>query len=200
MELGEFPEKRPESTILAARPSKRRKTEKGYEIRLGPSMKTLMKSTPACPLLLMPVLLLVGCLSSQPVSNFSGALSSQGQALGSFTVSSQTFSNQALVPSVCSSGDRLFFLGGDFTAENTDLVLRLVIDPLEGPAARLFSAQQPFDKSIVFRRSDCNVFHFSLDTTGWRVNEVYDYSITLELNCSRPGETISGRVSTTHCH
>jgi len=64
---------------------------------------------------------------------------------------------------------------------------------------RVFSTEAPFDRSVVFRRSDCAVFHFSLDSTGWRVNDVEDYRVTLQLDCSRPGERVSGSASSSHC-
>jgi hypothetical protein len=77
--------------------------------------------------------------------------------------------------------------------------VRLVVDPRDGPAVRVFSIDAQFDKTAVFRRPDCQVFHFSLDTTGWRVNDVYDYRVTLQLDCSREGEAIKGEASATHC-
>ena len=140
--------------------------------------------------------LLVSCLASRPVGD-SG--SSGPQALGSLEVASQVLGNHVLTPTVCTSGDRQQFLGADLSDPGTSLVLRLAVDPLEGPAVRVFSAEAPFDRSVVFRRSDCAVFHFSLDSTGWRVNDVEDYRVTLQLDCSRPGERVSGSASSSHC-
>jgi hypothetical protein len=145
-------------------------------------------------------LLLTGCLTGHPVAESASTAGSQSQVLGSFEVESPSLGKQTLTATGCTSGDRQFFLGGDFTAQNSELVLRLVVDPLEGPGVRLFSASAPFDNSVVFRRSECRVFHFSLDTTGWRVNGVYDYRLTVDFDCSRAGETIRGKASTTHCH
>ena len=145
-------------------------------------------------------LLLTGCLTGHAVPEAVDAGVSQNQALGSFEVETPSVGKQTLTATGCTSGDRQSFLGGDFTAQNSDLVLRLVVDPLDGPGVRLFSASAPFDNSVVFRRSECGVFHFSLDTTGWRVNGVYDYRLTVDLDCSRAGETIRGKASTTHCH
>jgi hypothetical protein len=139
--------------------------------------------------------LLSGCLSTKPVLPVSDQ-----QALGSFTVSSPSLSQTMLAPSSCAAGDRQFFLGADFEDKGSGLVLRLVVDPLEGPAVRVFTSAAPFDNSIVFRRSECKVFHFSLDTTGWRINRIYDYRITLQIDCARNGESIQGNASATHCH
>lgn len=140
--------------------------------------------------------LLVSCLASRPVGE---AVSAGSQALGSFEVSSGVLGRHTLAPTACTSGDRQQFLGADLSDPGSTLVLRLVVDPLEGPAVRLYSAAAPFDRTVVFRRADCSVFHFSLDSTGWRVNDVEDYRVTLQLDCSRAGESISGSASSSHC-
>ncbi len=143
--------------------------------------------------------LLAGCLSGGPVGGGPGQ-SGQPVALGSFAVTSATLGDATLAPTSCTAGDRQLFLGADFASESNGLVLRLVVDPIEGPAVRLYAAGEPFDRSVVFHRSECGIFHFSLDSTGWRVNDVNDYRLTLELDCSRPGESLKGSASTTHCH
>ena len=60
--------------------------------------------------------------------------------------------------------------------------MRLVVDPLGDAAVRVFSAAAPFERSVVFRRGECGVFHFSLDSTGWSINDVDDYAVTLQLD------------------
>jgi hypothetical protein len=145
------------------------------------------------------VALLAGCLSGRPVGG-SRVASAPPSALGSFTVTSGTLGNSVLAPTACSAGDRELFLGADLSSSDSDLVVRLVVDALDGPAVRVFAATAPFDRTVVFRRSECGVFHFSLDSTGWRVNDRYDYRLTLQLDCSRNGESIAGSASTTHCH
>ena len=157
-----------------------------------------MRSRRALVLPLGGWVLLAGCLSSQPIGG-SKASAENPPALGSFTVSSQVLGNQALTPSSCTAGDRQLFLGADFATPASTVVVRLVVDPLDGPAVRVFSTDAQFDRTVVFHRSDCQVFHFSLDSTGWRVNDVYDYRVTLQLDCSRDGESIKGEASATHC-
>ncbi len=139
-------------------------------------------------------------LATSCFSGLGGIPSVQSGATGSFSVTSKTFGDQTLTPSDCASGDRQFFLGGDFSSSTSPLVLRLAVDPVSGPAVRLFSADAPWEHSIVFRRSDCAAFHFTLDSTGWRINDVYDYRFTLQLDCRRAGEAISGSASSAHCH
>jgi hypothetical protein len=149
-----------------------------------------------CAFAAMAVLL--SCFSSRPVAGSGTA--AEGQGLGSFSITSKMLGDQTFTPGECTGGDRQFFLGADLEGQASPLVLRLVVDPLEGPAVRLFSADAQFDKSVVFHRSDCRVFHFSLDSTGWRINDDNDYSFTLQLECAREGETIRGTASSAHCH
>jgi hypothetical protein len=146
-----------------------------------------------------PAPLPVSCLSSQPIADQSLG-TSPNQALGSFSVSSQEFGEQTFAPTVCTAGDRQYFLGADLSSPSSKLVLCLVVDRLEGPAVRVALAEAPFDNPIVFRRAGCKVFHFSLETTGWWVNEVYDFRLTLEVDCRRSGERLIGTASSTHCH
>ena len=158
-----------------------------------------MRTSLALVALLVGAAHVTGCLSGKPVGE-SKASPSGSAALGSFTVSSEVLGNQVVAPVACTAGDREYFLGADFASLDGGLVIRLVVDPLDGPAVRIFAADAQFDRSVVFRRSECATFHFSLDSTGWRINEVNDYRLTLELDCSRSGESIKGSASTTHCH
>ena len=142
---------------------------------------------------------MLACLASRPVEDASSGKRGAA-ALGSFTVSSRTLGDLTLAPVGCTAGDRQSFLGADLESPGSSVVLRLVVDPLGGPAVRLYSAEAPFDKTVVFRRSECPVFHFSLESTGWRINDYEDYRLTLELDCSKDGEHISGSASSAHCH
>jgi len=145
------------------------------------------------------IALLAGCLSVRPLGDVK-ATPAEPLALGSFTVSSQVLGNQIFTPSGCTAGDRKFFLGADFENKDSNLIVRLVVDPLDGPAVRVFLSDAQFDRTVVYRRSDCGVFNFSIESTGWRVNAINDYRLTLQLDCSRPGESVKGSASTTHCH
>jgi hypothetical protein len=140
-------------------------------------------------------LLAASCLSTKPV-----AVNGNAENLGSINVSAPRLGDLTVIPTDCVSGARQYFLGGDFTDEKTGVVVRLVVDPISGPAIKIFSADAPFEKSVVFRRDDCSVFHFSLESTGWRVNRIDDYRMTLNVDCSRTGELVRGTASATHCH
>ena len=144
-----------------------------------------------------------GCFSleGQPIPGSPAAGAAATGSLGSFTVSSPLLGNATVAPTGCTSGDRLQFLGGDFSDPASGLVVRLVVDPLDGPVARVFDAAEPFLKSVVLRRSGCAAFHFSLEETGWKINDVRDYRLSLDLDCSLgDGTSVRGSVSTSHCH
>ncbi len=149
------------------------------------------------------VLLSTGCFSfpAMPLPGLAATDGTPPGVLGSFTVASPLLGNVTVAPTGCSGGDLHQFLGGDFSDPASGLVVRLVVDPLEGPAARVFDAADPFLRSVVLRRSECAVFHFSLEHTGLTINEVRDYRLSLELDCAlADGTTVHGGASTTHCH
>lgn len=141
------------------------------------------------------------CLSSQPIVSSGTAGASRGSDLGSFELTSELLGRHTLVPNTCDGASRQHFLGGDFLDEKAGLAVRLVVDPLGTAAVRVFSPEKPFEKSVVFRREECRVFHFSIDSTGWRVNDRDDYRLTLEIDCAgKGGDTIRGSVGAGHCH
>jgi len=154
-------------------------------------------------LLCAAVVVSTGCFSfpAMPLPGYAATETAPAGVLGSFSVSSPLLGNATVAPTGCVSGDLQQFRGGDFSDPASGLVVRLVVDSLEGPAARVFDAADPFRKSVVLRRSECAVFHFSLEHTGLTINEVRDYRLSLELDCAlADGTTVHGRASTTHCH
>jgi hypothetical protein len=141
------------------------------------------------------------CSGCFPVNMFEAATGLNEKPVGSFTLSSAALGQLAVTPTSCSAGDQQFFLGGDFADEKSGLVLRLAVDPVEGPAARVFARAAPYEKAVVFRRKECPVFHFSLETTGIRINDINDYHLSLELDCANGnGDRIKGKVAAAHCH
>ncbi len=125
---------------------------------------------------------------------------SAAASLGEIQVSSPALGAITVLPTDCVSGARQYFLGGDFVDAKSGVTVRLAIDPVASPAVRVFSSSAPFDKSVAFRRDECSVFHFSLDSTGWRVNHVDDYRITLKIDCAHGADSVRGTASATHCH
>ncbi|HYM59856.1 MAG TPA: hypothetical protein VEZ11_03070 [Thermoanaerobaculia bacterium] len=150
-------------------------------------------------LIIIAAALTAGCFSSKPIDAVAGA-QGEPQTLGAITLASERLGHLTVAPTTCQAGTRQSFLGGDFQDPKSGMVVRLVVDPLDGPAVRVFEKATPFDKSLVFRRAECRTFHFSLEATGWRVNDVDDYRLSLDVDCARGGESVEGKVSTTHCH
>ena len=65
---------------------------------------------------------------------------------------------------------------------------------------RVFKASAPFDQTVLFRRSECRTFHFSLDSTGWRINRIQQLGVSLELDCQLPsGDSIVGKAKDPGC-
>ena len=138
-----------------------------------------------------------GCFTSQP---FSDDGKSAGP-LGTFQLTSATMGSRTISPGVCLAGDRGFFLGADFVDATAGVVVRLAIDPVDGPAIRAFDRSAEFDKFAVFRRPECRTFHFSDESTMWRINDVQDYKVSLDLDCSnKTGDSLVGKASASHCH
>jgi hypothetical protein len=134
--------------------------------------------------------------SSPPGSGERGA----DAPLGSFTVSGPTFGQETLQPTSCVAGEREFFLGFDLRDERAGVITRLIVDPANGPVIRVFAISAPFDKTVLFQRSACRVLHFSLQSTGWRVNRIEQLDVSVDLDCQLPsGESIIGRASDGGC-
>jgi hypothetical protein len=152
---------------------------------------TTMRLTAALALALAAA----GCLST-------GAVAGDGAAepLGLFEASFDGRQTVRLVPTRCDSGDPQLFLGVDLASEEVRAVVRLVVDPLVGPVARLFDADHPFERTAVFQRADCRRFELSLEETGWTINDVRVRKIELDLDCTLPeGARLSGRATAGHC-
>lgn len=144
--------------------------------------------------------LCAGCLPSLPIDSASNSAAAWS-TLGSFAYTSKGHDSRTIAPTSCTPGDRQLFLGADFSDTQSGMVVRLAIDPLDGPAVRVSSAAKPFEDSVIFRRAECRTFHFSLDGTGWRINDVDDYKISLTLDCTgRNGDTLAGSAAVNHCH
>ena len=138
--------------------------------------------------------ILPGCVSS------SAKTSERAGPLGTFSVSGPALGARELLPGKCSTGQRELFLGFDLRDERAGTVVRLVVDPANGPVVRVFETAAPFDKTVLFHRSECRVFHFSVDSTGWRINRVDQLRVSLELDCELPsGDRIAGRAQDPGC-
>jgi hypothetical protein len=139
-----------------------------------------------CALLLAALILLTACSSSPRTGEGRTAA-----PLGTFSIAGSTFGEHTLLPTQCTAGERQFFFGFDLQDPKEGIVARLVVDPATGPVVRVFQSSSPFDSTVLFHRSECRVFHFSIDATGWRINRIQQLGVSLELDCRLPsGESI----------
>jgi hypothetical protein len=137
----------------------------------------------------------LGCFASSALD------SAAAHPAGTINLVSGSLGNHVLVPTVCTSGERQVFLGADFVDGQRGLTTRLIIDPAGSTSVRVFVATQPLDQGLVFRRSDCSRFELSLERTGWRINDIYDLRVSLEVACrSTSGDSIDGKLDVSHCH
>jgi len=121
-------------------------------------------------------------------------------ALGTLDLSSELVGTVKVAPTVCRAGDAQSFLGGDFIDEKAGVTVRLVVDPLAGPAVRAFANDEPFVRSVVFQRAECRVFHMSLQHTGITINDVRQYRVSLDVDCANAaGDALLGKLASDSC-
>jgi hypothetical protein len=149
----------------------------------------------AVVLVLVVAALQVGCLASAALD------ASKSEAAGTVQLTSASLGNRTLAPTACASGEHQVFLGADFVDGPQGITTRLIIDPAGVATLRLFATSQPLDQGLLFRREDCSQFQLSLERTGWRINDVYDLRVSLEVDCrSASGDSIQGALTVGHCH
>ena len=101
---------------------------------------------------------------------------------------------------MCESGERQEFLGVDLKPSASGPVVRLVMDPLTGPALRVFDPADP-TRSATYRKSDCKKFQVDLTETGVKVNDIRDYKLDLDVECEHGnGSLFAGTAKVEHCH
>ena len=115
-------------------------------------------------------------------------------------VSGPTLGSYELKPSLCVAGQHYVFLGADLVQETTGSTARLVVDPVTGPAVRVFKAGDPYGPSIVLRRADCKTFEPHLERTGSWINGIDVVKVTLDLDCATvAGDRVVGKLSADEC-
>ncbi len=143
---------------------------------------------------------LSGCLASATGLEPATAGASSGGRLGSFEVASIGAPPGTIAPAACVVGDHQLYLGADLVDPDSNLVVRLVVDPLDGPALRVYDADEPFDRSVLFFRDECTTFTMELEETGAVVNNIVERRLELEVECeNEDGATIRGSASVAHC-
>lgn len=157
------------------------------------------RAIPLCFAATTACLLAASVLSPACVSS-AAKTSERSGPLGTFSLSGPAFGSRELLPGRCSTGQHELFLGFDLRDESAGYVVRLVVDPATGPVVKVFETRAPFDRTVLFHRSECRVFHFSIDATGWRINRTDQLKISLELDCELPsGDRIAGKAQDSGC-
>jgi len=125
----------------------------------------------------------------------------EGTVVGRFNTRLSKMDLEAFDTTTCESGEHQSFLGADLRAAENGPVVRIVIDPLTGPAVRVFDPADPARRTATYRRNDCRKFEVELEDTGWKVNELRDYRVTLDIQCEHGnGSYLAGSAKLEHCH
>lgn len=104
-------------------------------------------------------------------------------------------------PAVCQTGEIEQFFGFIVGAADSPIVLRAVLDPLDGPGLRITGLEGPPPYGVVLRPADCKTLDLRVQPTSWRVNEMRDLSGTLDMSCTLDGGmSLEGSVEVSHCH
>ena len=138
-----------------------------------------------------------GCSMASMVSGMESMAGLQPALEGEMALRWAGGEETALTPEICLSGDRANFRGVDLLAP--PYVLRVVAEPLEGLGAAVIDTES--ERRLVFRSSSCAVLRGDVQRGGWRVNDIWDVSGYVEVDCRlTSGEELEGRISFAHCH
>jgi hypothetical protein len=143
---------------------------------------------------------LVVPLSAGCVRTYVGALAST-PAAGLLPGATLSIGGQGYELVSCASGDRESFLGVDLADRKEQAILRLVVDPMEGPRLKVVVGGPGSRKSLALPSSSCRRLQARVEPTAWRANRVRDFSGFVDADCtSDTGIDVLARVRFTHCH
>jgi hypothetical protein len=149
------------------------------------------------PLVFVLVTLLAGCGLS-PVLREAGEVANPSVS-GEIIVRVPAGEPLAWRPDSCLTGEHEQFFGFLLRASESPVVVRAVLDPLDGPGVRVTGLEG--GGSVVVRAAQCRMLELDVAPTGWRYNDMYDVNGTLDLSCiASDGTTLEGRVEVRHCH
>lgn len=103
-------------------------------------------------------------------------------------------------PAFCQTGEIEQFFGFVLGASDSPVVLRAVLDPLDGPGLRITGLEGAPPYGFVVRPADCRVLDLRLQPTRWRVNEMRDVNGSLDVSCNLGNLSLEGSVEVSHCH
>lgn len=120
---------------------------------------------------------------------------------GEIVIRSATGDSLSWKPDVCQTGEIEQFFGFIFGASGSPVVLRAVLDPLDGPGLRITGLEGTPPQGLVVRPADCRVLDLRVQPSGWWVNEMRDVGGSLDVSCTLEGGTsLEGSVEVSHCH
>ena len=140
-------------------------------------------------------LALMGCAMTQVASVMHPTMS------GGIVLRRIDGTEQHWTPDRCSSGDIARFVGFDFLSTHDEGHLRVVLEPIDGPAVRWTYGSGSTQDRTVLRHADCARLDVDVHATDWHVNDVRDFSGYVDLQCASPaGLQVEGRIAVDHCH
>ncbi len=151
-------------------------------------------------ILVLALLLLSGCGLSSALREAKDV--ANPSVSGELAVRAPQGEPVAWKPGACLSGEHEQFFGFILVSEGPDgspVVLRAVVDPLDGPGLRFVGL--PGTAGMVFRPEMCERLELVVEPTGWRVNDFQDLSGRLDVSCrTADGGSVEGSVEVRHCH
>ena len=101
----------------------------------------------------------------------------------------------------CRSGDLAHFLGVDLEDRQGGAVVRLVMDPIDGPRVRLVHGPGEARQRVDLVPGRCRRLEADVRPTGWIVDTVRDVSGSVDAECpGDPGPAVSLHAHFSHCH
>jgi hypothetical protein len=146
-------------------------------------------------LLVLAALVLAGCGTIQEARQVANPA-----VAGEVVIRTPSGEPVTWTPAFCQTGEIEQFFGFVLGASDSPVVLRAVLDPLDGPGLRVTGVEGTPPYGFVVHPADCRVLDLRVQPTRWRVNEMRDVSGSLDVSCSLGDLSLEGSVEVSHCH
>jgi hypothetical protein len=101
----------------------------------------------------------------------------------------------------CHSGDLEHFLGVDLIDRQGGAIVRVVIDPIDGPRIRIVHGTGESRQRVDLAPGRCRRFEANVWPTAWIVNDVRDVRGFVDVECADDaGSAVSLYARFSHCH
>ncbi len=127
-----------------------------------------------------------------------GALDSD--VFGQLTVEGTDFADFTVEPTWCQSGEWQGFFGADLVEgdSGSDRLIRVVQDPIDGPTLGINIPGE--DRAIIVDGTGCDVFEVEVFRQNSRVNEIWNISGSIDIECIYIDGRIEGTLDFSNCH